>query len=713
MGKIYTGRFLSYREVEYVVNIFSKDVETETPEDLVFGEEPAEIEWSEVDKLEPVQGSALTLTLLSTSDRQYIDLYSVETGEVWAEVWRNGSLYWTGTLDTELYEEPYSYLKDYEVQFTFSDFGALERLKWSDKGVRSLEWIVRTCVEAAGLDYSTLNRHISTTPAEGYTDILTDSYLNCENFFDEDDEPMTMREVLEAVLQPFALRMVQKGGRVELFDLNALAAEEVETEKVVWMSDDAELSADVVYNNVKVTFSPYADTTLYDGTIEHDDTLKSKTSGILYYLNANPSEEIDGFRLATGDPEESDELPFELAGAAKLFRIDSEYSASDEAGVYMMSRGSAVMASGDIDKTMVGTQKWLPCTDGVNPNMSSVTEIIKCGRVHLNYCRRNTFRLKIELSVCIDPRYNPFEGEDNNESKSYGYWNDWANFAYLPIKLVLYDTNGNAYLHYSNSDVVKGNSYSAGGGKWVGGAASWGDAWLAFYDRDDRKAKSGLSGWSTNKQVIGYFRDALPSIFEKMGDGEYAPTPPTGGWLELTIGDGIYAFDYKRNTEKRREDLAKINRWFLLKDPKLSIVKANGTDIDVEDQEDQAWLNRSAQEDYEIDTNVGTIADRYASPTARGALLNVGQSTMQNYTRAGVTDRLERLLIGTVFSQYASRKTVLSGTALLMSGLHPLSEASTPGRFIMLSEVQRLQDEESEITMAKFSADDYEGIEYE
>jgi hypothetical protein len=86
---------------------------------------------------------------------------------------------------------------------------------------------------------------------------------------------------------------------------------------------------------------------------------------------------------------------------------------------------------------------------------------------------------------------------------------------------------------------------------------------------------------------------------------------------------------------------------------------------------------------------------------------------MQNYTRAGVTDRLERLLIGTVFSQYASRKTVLSGTALLMSGLHPLSEASTPGRFIMLSEVQRLQDEESEITMAEFSADDYEGIEYE
>jgi hypothetical protein len=78
-----------------------------------------------------------------------------------------------------------------------------------------------------------------------------------------------------------------------------------------------------------------------------------------------------------------------------------------------------------------------------------------------------------------------------------------------------------------------------------------------------------------------------------------------------------------------------------------------------------------------------------------------------------VTDRLERLLIGTAYSQYAERKTTLSGTAELLPELLPLTEASTEGRFTLLSEVQHLQEDLSEITMAEFAADNYEGIDYE
>jgi hypothetical protein len=78
-----------------------------------------------------------------------------------------------------------------------------------------------------------------------------------------------------------------------------------------------------------------------------------------------------------------------------------------------------------------------------------------------------------------------------------------------------------------------------------------------------------------------------------------------------------------------------------------------------------------------------------------------------------VSDRLEKLLIGSVYSQYASRKTTLSGTVRLLDTMNVLTDASTEGKFVLLSEVQDLQQETSEITMAEFSADNYEGIEYE
>lgn len=711
MGKIYTGRFLSRKQVEYVVNIYREGVDVKTPGDLVFGEVPAEIEWSEVDKLEPVQGSALTLTLLSTSDRQYTDLYAVQTGEVWVELLRKGELYWRGTLDTEFYEEPYSYPKDYEVEFTFSDFGTLERLKWSDRGVRTLEWILRTCLEAIYLDYDTTVRRVSTALPMGYvdTDILTACTVNGENWFDEDDEPMTMREVLDAVLQPFALRMVQKGGRVELFDLNALYAEG-ETKRVKWMSDDAELGADVVYNDVTVTFSPYADTTLIDGTLEHDDTLQATKGGSTYYLSTDTEDKVEGFTIVTGDPDEKDDPPFKLSNGAKLFRIDPIYSGNDEAGVFMMRRGEALTSAG-VDQTMVGTQRWLSKSDTELPNVGSVKEIISFDPVHINYCKSDRFRLKVELSVCIDARYNPFEGSDKtNEEGNYNRLQNWVNFGYLPVKLELLDEEGNAVQHYENRGVLVSDGYTAACG-WRSGAASWSDFWLCWYDRSDRKTKSGFDGWATNKQIIGYYRKDLPRRFEKMGDGEFIAPPSADGWLRLTIGDGIYAFDYGR--EVKNVKTAQINRWFLLRDPKVSIVDKYGNEIDTDDQEDKAWLNRAAQEGLDIDTTVGTLEDAYQSGSARGVVHYKTGAPLTEFQRAGVTDRLERLLIGTAYSQYAERKTTLSGTAELLPELLPLTEASTPGRFTLLSEVQHLQDDLSEITMAEFAADNYEGIDYE
>ena len=89
-------------------------------------DDPLVIEWGETDKLEPVQSSKATLTVVSRVDRQYKDLYTVDTGSIRMDVYRDNTLYWSGTLDTELYEEPFSYEKEYEVTLTFSDFAVLD-----------------------------------------------------------------------------------------------------------------------------------------------------------------------------------------------------------------------------------------------------------------------------------------------------------------------------------------------------------------------------------------------------------------------------------------------------------------------------------------------------------------------------------------------------------------------------------------------------------
>jgi hypothetical protein len=347
--------------------------------------------------------------------------------------------------------------------------------------------------------------------------------------------------------------------------------------------------------------------------------------------------------------------------------------------------------------------------------MYLVKPIITTRRAFINSPTfREKFKLKIELDVLFDVRYNPFEAAAaENEEGNYKRLKDWANYGYVPIKLQIYDADGGVKCHYQNKTVVMSSGYK-NTGTWVSGEAAWGDAWLAYYDREDRKASTGFGGWTTNKQTIGWYSGELPKIMEKRGDGEYIVMPSAGndGWIELQVGKGLYIFDNDKRSVEHRQDIADRARWLLYKAPKVTVVKYTGTTIDTEDREDYAWLNKAAQEEYSIDTTVGTPDDTNMLPTARGVLLDSSMMCVKTLTRGGVTDRIERLLIGTIYSQYAERKTTLSGTTSLLTQLRPLTDASTDGRFTLLSEIQHLQEDLSEIKMAEFDADNYEAVEF-
>lgn len=704
MGKTlkYWEEFRSVRNTLYRVEILTDETST-TPIEVVSPyDTPIEIEWNEVDKLEPVQGACLTLSLSSKSDRQFLSLFSIDVGTVRVDVYRDGTLYWSGMLDPELYEEPYSEKQDYDVSFTFSDFAILDRLRWGKKGVCSLQEVIDVCLNASGIHYNKLEKFISTktSAAETRPIDLSALYILCENFYDEDGEPMTLREVLDEVLRPFALRMVQKGGNIYLYDLNAVYTN-MDVAEVKWADVDAELNTDKIYNNVKVVFSPYADAELIDGTLIHEKMLPEHKSGPMWLVDNDFNNAADGFSIVTGEQED---LPLRLLGDCKFFRMDSEYSGSDDAGVAYAFKGWQ-----SLNYYGFAFGKSFPRVFSNGVNISK--PIIGSESAFLGYVsyKRSDYRLRISLDVLFDVRYNPFENASRpNEEGNWGRLQDWCNFGYIPVMLYLKDSNGKILYHYENAGVMHSNSYVHGANcRWVPGTGKWGDMYLGYYNKGNRKSASGFGGWQTNQMIIGYYRDGLPKKWEKMEQGELIDLPPVGGFLEMQIGSGVHQFDYKR----KEKDIYSIARWLLYRAPKVTLVGRNGIALKIEDIEDAAWVNRSAKEELEIDTILGTLGKNYC-PSARGLILKSNYEAYQTFSRAGVEDRLEHLLIGTVYSQYAFRHHTLSGTTDIIPTVCVLTDASIAGKFILLSEVQNLLQETSEIIMSEFSADHFDGIEY-
>ena len=161
----YQGEFFSVAGVLWRVEIW-QDADTPYP---VVGElrfpsdTPLSFEWFETDKLEPVQGSGATLQIVSKVDRQYKDMYTVEAGSIRMDAYRNDVLYWSGTLDTETYEEPFSYDNEYEVKLTFSDFSLLDRMNFSLSGARSIGSLIETFITETKIKHRGFEKYISTT----------------------------------------------------------------------------------------------------------------------------------------------------------------------------------------------------------------------------------------------------------------------------------------------------------------------------------------------------------------------------------------------------------------------------------------------------------------------------------------------------------------------------------------------------------------------
>lgn len=728
----YSGIFASRDGILWKAVIMQEsDRAFSTVGELAFpAEEPLIIEWGETDKDEPVASSSATLTLLSPGDRTYEDLYTIEVGRIRLDVYRNGVLYWSGVLDPEFYEEPYISNSDYEVSLTFSDFGILDRLKYGLSGRQNCYELLTYILQASRISYQSIESHISTTLAGSGNSGLAQFDVRSDNFFDEDGEASTLREVLDGILQPLALRIQQRNGKIWVYDLNC-AFSELRSRKIEWTSDDQVMGVDKVVNNAKIKLSTYSSAELltdeltYPGEYSEDMTnITNDDKGYFsFYTDYSESNRVDwnwdynliSFTIFLDHNYDRKETGLkEVAGSARYFHIQPMLGGQEATGVmaFMRTQGHGSLTTG-----------W-PRKIGIDPSYKQQTVLMRSNRVFIpkiDSAEASKYYVRLQLEMLLDARYNPFtDANDGNESGNYNNLKVWFGYVMIPVTVTLYDESGTAIKHYSNETIARSSDrpghLSWTKGEWKNGAATFGSCWLEWYDPNDRSENSGCLGWKKNRHNIGLSTKPIYKSFAQMDEGEYIPYPPEGGYLEVCVYIGIYPWDYGEtdfDTHRMadRKNLYEKIRWLLYKAPSIDVVKSNvvKSDAETDDIEYYSYINVSAKDDLDIDTICGTAEN--PCPTSKANFLNAGTGQQVSVvTRAGRTSQAERLLLGTLYSQFAERKTKLEGTAQIPAGDLTLYSDAMQGdkKFLCMSEVQNLQAGESEITVVELRPDEYD-----
>ena len=732
----YYGEFLDRQDKSWRVEIRREwtgngDAPADTAAvELVFpGDSPLVLEWMAKEKHEPVQSSSATLKVVSESDREFIGLYTTKAASVRLDVLvpeLHGNKYewvvfWSGTLDTELYEEPYSYGSGYEVELTFTDFGVLSRLNYNLSGKKTFLEILDAGLAASGIRFRGDVWECISTSKNSAVIKLSDMSVLSDNFYDEEGAPMTFEKVFAAILQPLALRIIQREGYIRVYDLAWLYAQTPEI--VEWFGTDAYLSVDKVYNNVNMTYSPYDDSKAMAVDIATREELNwAMDDNVLVRMNYSDQGNyaIDGFRMWYG-PDLEGSSALELSSNAQYMRIDPINSGEEAAAVlWGMRRGDVGMkeageAGSGTQIVLVGSEPGFPDfidSDGLLAQMGaplSSGSVYKSPRLYLDTGGGN---LRINMDLLFDVRYNPFEdASDGNEKGNYNEMREKCNFGCVPIILNFIAEDGTVIGHYENDEMMGSDGWGRRAElcRWASGAGTAGKAWLMYYDPDNRKDSSGFGGWQTNRQSIGDYTGDLPRSLTIKESGEYVDNPAyyffCPGYLELTILAGVFTFS--GGSDREIVNIHPKVRWLAYKAPEITIVDKYGKEVESKDYEDQAHLDPDAKEELSLDLICGSRG----LPNAKGRMYYKGE-VLQSAVRGGVSDSPQRLLIGTVYSQYAVGCTVLSGTSLPLMSLKPVSDAATPGKFIMRSEVYDVRAAESDIEIVELKEENYTAVEY-
>lgn len=734
------------------------------PRDLVFPhEQPLLIEWYEWTPETALQGAMATLTVVSMTDREFIDYYTTQAGTIYMKVYRRAwndedwRLCWRGSLDPEFYEEPYERTTGYDVKLSFSDFGALKRLDfarfpfmgvWPKSDKVSLLALLTQAFWLAGLidrdDYWISNELYIMSAAKIYdttgkewplNNQFADLYCECSNFEDEEGKPKNWHQVIESVLLPLGLHVTQRGGKIQIYDTDFLAGNADESDFVHWTDVSQTLGTGKTYNRIKLTFSPYCRAESCIPEVEPDMNAGHVVSRVWpnarvesWATGLSAWEVYKSFRMIRTSKGSG---PVYVYGEDPYFKIEPIYgSAQDCTGLIFPAQPKYVGTFSD-EQSVYNA-----------PTLFRLPPVLIPGK------SAESSWLLFSMSMLFDPRYNPFENADPGVDGLTNNKKQWdalqkMRWVSVPMRIVLKSPDGRVMAYFSNSYTFEYNHKPV---EWMSYAGSWrsvqqgdtiGVCWAQWYG--DKKDDCAVNGWSQNRPTLGIMTavDDLPAYFTHTPDGMIVPYPETGGYIEISVLDGVlvhhadYVFGpglslsayntwltdangnpYPASEMVKSKDVDEVVskcKWRAFKDFRLSIVdsstawKAESAD----DEVIETAVDVNAADELKIDTICGTSVDPCSA--MRGLYKTADGTAVYAMKRGSIKNRVERMLVGTLYSQYARRRFTLRGEAAENSmGLPVWRDHNTTGLFIISSSELDAKAGTESLTLTQFFADSFE-----
>lgn len=670
----YTSRFGSCDNSQWRVDILSHYSGKPMPIQLD-ADQPLVIDWPQTELQDSVCPSQCTVRVVNERDRQMIPLAHDEF--VVCKVYKNNNLYWTGVLDQGVYEEPYSYLDGYVTELTFSDFGALNRFDFPElSGALPLYDIVALCLVNISIDPSAIRQNVSLMTPGGNPAVLEHIFVNAARL-----KGMSLRDALNAVLQPFSYRIVQKDGRIFVYDIEWHTAHD-ESVPVVWKGDDAVLECVSACRTIEISFDHRTDAVIADGGIDTDHGFLESSR---YY------------------PIYSDDV----IGWNACFYIDIFYETLSSVNINRSECLPVRFCRGVCGVNEACIARRILCYDSVNKEekniLRSATPMTLSGMDILFYLEseyipvspdRKKYQLRVNLDMLLSPYRNPFGPEEDDKPLNNKDNQMWASIlmSFVPAKLELLDEQGAAIKHYINADIGgNGYIYPRNEGRWEDGPAeSLGKFVLSYYDKKDKSPFGGSHGWKKNRQTYDYSSGQLdaPEFFSRIPDGEYIPLPENAGRLRLTVCNGV-VFSHSEMPSQYGNWSTNINnliRWQLYRNPKIEVVHANQIDNEIDDIEIvENSLPKTYGDTFSESDAFGTL-QQGVTPAAKGLLFSASGSVYNNFVLNGIKDTLIKHRLRVLTSLLSQSYSRISGTAELYTGREMLrSEASTPGKFLVTS----------------------------
>ena len=727
----YTTHFHSLDNTLWNIDIYINDYAARPLEICLEGDEPCVIEWQETAKMDVVQSSTCTLRVSNESDRQMVQLMNHPDAAVLVS--RDGKWYWWGHLDDAIYEEPYSFKKAYVTELIFSDFGILNRIPFTLTGKQSVWDIVRDCLDSIGYgNGATINLYISLLEPKTQQPITLDMlYINADRFESDGeswDKMTSKREVLEEILRPLGLRIMQKNAQIYIFDIEYLRNPDNWCwNYIVWKGTDAYLKGSETFGLFEVAFEPDAIETLADDGLNYDSGEWDDTEKYLaksYDLETETDSDI-GFYIETKNSLSG--VKVHKSSNARFFRTRSVFTDSSYIGVawriickkilwYIIHNGHSTPCMTDFELLW----NYPSCHNQLVANVLW----IETGYLPLTPDREK-YQLRVNLDVLLSFRQNPFDNppEEWVETQDYHETEDiWENHAgirtyMIPVKLEVLADDGTVAYHYENASTFEYSGapqvfqstdvvcpFGINKGRWVAGAGAYGQMFLAYYhDAEDDPVIE--EGWVTNRIASSSDTAINGTLYRVREDGEYVSLPPVAGRLRLTVGDGIFVTSYSLYNAYVLlfSDLAFKLKWQAYRNPKITIVRANRRNDGINTDTIYEREKPRPLDDHLSDTvKAGCWRDGIA-PSARGLFFNADGIVWEKFKKDGRNRTLEKHRLQSLEDQTFYTQPVLSGTAEFDGQFCAKREESTSGIFLVTALRQDLQQDTEKVTMARIA----------